>query len=129
MNLTQRPPDTRLGGSQLPRTTLQGDQLQEVAMSVNAKTPFEHVNDVLAQLKEMRHYAKNNVESLTAQWLLFDGELRKLKQAEPIEALMARQGELHDALNEEITALEELAVKLQPPPEEAAGTNAAQARQ
>lgn len=87
-------------------------------MSTDTKTPFEHVNDVLAQLKEMRHYAKNNVESLTAQWLLFDGELKKLKQTERIESLMTRQGELHDALEEEIAVLEELAVKLQPAPEE-----------
>ncbi len=88
-------------------------------MTADTKTPFEHVNDVVAQLKEMRHYAKNNVETLTAQWLLFDGELRKLKHVEPIETLMSRQSELHDALNDEITALEELAVALQPPPENA----------
>jgi hypothetical protein len=88
-------------------------------VSADTKTPFEHVNDVIAQLKEMRHYAKNNVETLTAQWLLFDGELKKLKQAGPIEALMTRQGELHDALNEQIAAFEELAVTLQPPPEQA----------
>jgi citrate synthase len=97
-------------------------------MSTDAKTPFEQVNDVLAQLKEMRHYAKNNVESLTAQWLLFDGELKKLKQAESIEALMTRQSELHDALEKEIAALEELAVKLQPPPEETSATPAAQSQ-
>ncbi|WP_267224123.1 hypothetical protein [Dyella silvae] len=88
-------------------------------MSADTKTPLEHVNDVLAQLKEMRHYAKNNVETLTAQWLLFDGELKKLKQAAPIETLMTHQSELHDALDEEIAALEKLAVTLQPPPEEA----------
>ena len=88
-------------------------------MTTDAKTPLEHVHDTLAQLKEMRHYAKNNVENLTAQWLLFDGELKKLKQAEPIEALMTRQSELHDALNEQIDAFEELAVQLQPPPEDA----------
>lgn len=87
-------------------------------MTADTKTPLEHVNDVLAQLKEMRHYARNNVEALTTQWLLFDGELKKLKQAGPIETLMTRQSELHDALNEQITALEELAATLQPPPEE-----------
>ena len=95
-------------------------------MSAETKTPLEHVNDVLAQLKEMRHYAKNNVESLTAQWLLFDGELKKLKQSDPIEVLMTRQSELHDAIEAEITALEELAVKLQPPPEETASAAPAQ---
>lgn len=89
-------------------------------MTTDTKSPLEHVNDTLAQLKEMRHYAKNNTESLTAQWLLFDGELKKLKHADQIEALMTRQSELHDALNDEIAMLEELAVKLQPPPEEAA---------
>ena len=92
-------------------------------MSADAKTPLDHVNDTLAQLKEMRHYSKNNVERLTAQWLLFDGELKKLKQAGQIEALMTRQGELHDALEAEIGELEELAVQLQPvTEEESAGT-------
>jgi hypothetical protein len=86
-------------------------------MSEEPKTPLEHVNDALAQLKEMRHYAKNNVENLTALWMLFDGELKKLKQVNSIETLMTRQSELHDALNDEITTLEELAAKLEPPPE------------
>ena len=95
-------------------------------MSADAKTSLEHVTDSLAQLKEMRHYAKNNVETLTAQWLLFDGELKKLKQAAQIEMLMTRQSELHDALNEEIAALDDLAMKLQPPPEEASATTPAQ---
>lgn len=89
-------------------------------MSADPKTPLEQVNDVLAQLKEMRHYAKNNVESLTAQWLLFDGELKKLKQSAPIEELMTRQSELHDAFDSEIGVLEQIAVDLQPAPEEAA---------
>jgi len=97
---------------------------EENAMTTDTKSPLEHVNDTLAQLKEMRHYAKNNTESLTAQWLLFDGELKKLKQADKIESLMTRQSELHDALNDEIAVLEELAVKLQPPAEEAAQAEA-----
>lgn len=91
-------------------------------MSADAKTPFEHVNDALARLKEMRHYAKNNVENLTAQWLLFDGELGTLGQTERIESLMTRQSELHDALEEEIAALEELATALQPAPDEDAAS-------
>ena len=88
-------------------------------MTADTKTPLEHVKDVVNQLKEMHHYAKTNVERLTAQWLLFDGELKKLKQADRIEALMTRQGELHDALVADIAALEELVVELTPAEEEA----------
>ena len=84
----------------------------------NAKTAADRVNDTLSQLKEMRHYSKNNVEMLTTQWLLFDGELSKLKQAEKIEGLMVRQGEFHDALEAAIADLEEVKVQLQPAPEE-----------
>jgi hypothetical protein len=90
-------------------------------MSTAHKTPLEHVNDTLAQLKEMRHHSRHNVESLTAQWLLFDGELKKLSHAERVEDLMTRQGELHEAIEAEIAALEELALQLQPPPEEEGG--------
>lgn len=87
-------------------------------MSADTKTPFEHVNDTVVQLKEMRHYAKNNVELLTTQWLLFDGELSKLKRAERIEQLMTMQGQFYDALEAAIADLEALSVELQPPPPE-----------
>lgn len=95
-------------------------------MTATGKSPLEHVNDSLAQLKEMRHYAKNNVENLTAQWLLFDGELKKFDQAERVEQLMTRQSEFHDALDEEIAALEELATKLQPAAEDESGSSPTQ---
>jgi hypothetical protein len=93
-------------------------------MSATSKSPFEHVGDVLKQLKEMRHYSKNNVECLTAQWLLFDGELKKLKESEHIEDLMTRQGELHEALEAEIERLEGLAVELAPKEDEGADSPA-----
>jgi hypothetical protein len=86
----------------------------------NPKTPLDHVNDTLSQLKEMRHYAKNNVELLTREWLLFDGELSKLKQAGKIEDLMGQQSQFYDSLEKVIGEMEELAVQLQPPPEETA---------
>lgn len=88
-------------------------------MSSATKTPFEHVNDTLTQLKEMRHYSKGNVERLSTQWLLFDGELKKLRQAERIEDLMVRAGELHEAIEAEIAELEELSVTLKPAVEDA----------
>lgn len=87
-------------------------------MTADTKTPLELVGDVVNQLKEMRHYAKGNVERLTAQWMLFDGELKKFKQAERIESLMTRQGELYDELEADIAALEELVVELTPKAEE-----------
>ena len=87
-------------------------------MTASTKTPFDHVNDVVKQLKDMRHHSKNNVEHLTEHWLLFDGELKTLKQAEPIEALMTRQSELHSALEAQIEAMEKLAIELTPQEEE-----------
>ena len=83
----------------------------------NAKTPADHVGDTVAQLKEMRHYSKNNVETLTAEWLLFDGELSKLKLADKIADLMDRQGQLHEALENAIADLEEVLEKMKPEPE------------
>ena len=89
-------------------------------MTADTKTPLDQVGAALNQLKEMRHYSKTYVEQLTTQWLLFDGPLKKLKQAGKFEDLMTRQAEFHEALDNEITELEELAVSLQPAPEETA---------
>jgi len=92
---------------------------QEESREPVKKTPADLVADTLAQLKEMRHYSKTNVEHLTATWMLFDGELSKLKRTDKIEDLMNRQGQLHDAIEAVITDLEEVKQELQPPPEEA----------
>ena len=89
-------------------------------MTADTKSPLEQVNDTLAQLKEMRHYSKTYVEQLTTQWLLFDGQLKKLKQAGKFEDLMTRQAEFHEVLDSEIGELEALAASLQPAPEESA---------
>ncbi len=89
-------------------------------MTADTKTPLQQVTDALSQLKEMRHYSKTYVEQLTAQWLLFDGQLKKLKQAGKFEDLMTRQAEFHEALDTEITELEELAISLQPVAEDQA---------
>ncbi|TPG10277.1 hypothetical protein EAH75_05175 [Rhodanobacter glycinis] len=83
----------------------------------HAKTPADHIGNTVVQLKEMRHYSKNNVETLTAEWLLFDGELSKLKLADKIADLMDRQGQLHEALETAITDLEEVLEKMKPEPE------------
>ena len=82
------------------------------------KTPADQIGDTLAQLKEMRHYSKNNVEALTASWLLYDGELSKLKQADRFANLLDQQNALHDALEATITEFEDVLERMQPPPEE-----------
>ncbi|MBX3698013.1 MAG: hypothetical protein R3F08_14645 [Dokdonella sp.] len=84
----------------------------------NAKTPADHLADTLSQLKEMRHYSKTNVEHLTASWMLFEGELKSLKQTEKIEALMNKQGEFHDALEKTIEDLEAQHKEMTAEPEE-----------
>jgi multidrug resistance efflux pump len=89
---------------------------QEESREPVKKTPADHLADTLAQLKEMRHYSKTNVEHLTATWILFDGELSKLKRTDRIEDLMNRQGQLHDALEAVIADLEDAARELQPAP-------------
>ena len=73
------------------------------------KTPADQIGDTLAQLKEMRHYSK---------WLLYDGELSKLKQADRFANLLDQQNALHDALEATIAEFEDVLEKMQPPPEE-----------
>jgi hypothetical protein len=92
--------------------------IEEESREPARKTPADHLTDTLAQLKEMRHYSKTNVEHLTAIWMLFDGELAKLKRVDRIEDLMNRQGQLHDALESVITDLEAALQQLQPKAEE-----------
>ncbi len=87
-------------------------------MTADTKSPLEHVNDTVLQLKEMRHYSKNNVELLTTQWLMFDGELSKLKRAWVVEDLMSKQSQFYDAVEAAIADFEALAVELTPAPEE-----------
>ncbi len=84
----------------------------------HAKTPLDRVKDTLSQLKEMRHYAKTNVETLTAAWLLYDGELSQLKQSATIDDLMMRQSEFYGAIESAISDFEELETSLTPAPEE-----------
>ncbi len=83
-------------------------------MSEETKAPFDDVNDALAQLKAMHHYAKSIVETLSVLRLQFDGGQKKLRQGDLLETLMTHQRELQDSLNDEI-AFEKLLATLQPP--------------
>ena len=94
--------------------------LMERSMSEEiAKTDADYVRDTLAQLKEMQHYSKNNIEVLSGAWMLFEDKLSGLKRTEQLGDLMDRQGQLHDAREAMINDLEGVLEKMQPdPPEE-----------
>jgi hypothetical protein len=62
------------------------------------KTKLEKSKDIIAQLKEMDHYAKANIEKLTEFWLLLEGELKQKQLAKKLEALLNHQNAFHDAL-------------------------------
>lgn len=67
------------------------------------KSQTEHVRDVTSQLKEMRHYAQSNVETLSAHWLAFDqGEYKHDEFAGKINDLLTQQGNLLDELDKTI---------------------------
>jgi len=62
------------------------------------KTKLEKSKDIIAQLKEMDHYAKANIEKLTEFWLLLEGEMKQKQLAKKLEALLTHQNAFHDAL-------------------------------
>ncbi len=71
------------------------------------KTQVEFLQDVTSQLKEMRHYAQTNSETLSAQWLAFDaGEYKNKQFAERIDTLLNQQGKLLDELESVIQDIE-----------------------
>ncbi len=70
------------------------------------KTPLDKSRDIVTQLKEMQHYAKSNIERLTAVWLQLDDELKLKDVAKQVETLLTQQNTLHDALESTIEALE-----------------------
>ena len=80
------------------------------------KTDADYVKDTLNQLKEMQHYSKNNVEALSAAWMLFEDKLSGLKRTDQIGDLMDRQGRLHDAREAMIADLEDVLQQMQPDP-------------
>lgn len=71
------------------------------------KSQTEYVRDVTSQLKEMRHYAQSNTETLSTHWLAFDqGEYKHQEFAQKIDALLTKQGGLLDELDQAIQDME-----------------------
>lgn len=71
------------------------------------KSQTEYVRDVTSQLKEMRHYAQSNTETLSTHWLAFDqGEYKHQEFAQKIDTLLTKQGGLLDELDQAIQDME-----------------------
>ncbi|NLU17302.1 MAG: hypothetical protein GXW94_16300 [Serratia liquefaciens] len=73
----------------------------------NSKTQIDNLRDVVSQLKEMRHYAQSNTETLSAQWLAFDqGEYKHKEFAGAIGDLLNKQGACLEGLETTIQDIE-----------------------
>jgi len=71
------------------------------------KTKTEYLRDVTSQLKEMRHYAQTNTETLSAHWLAFDaGEYKDKEYAGRVEQLINEQSKLLENIDQTIQDLE-----------------------
>jgi len=70
-----------------------------MAEEQTAKTPVEKLKNVVSQLKEMEHYARNNMETLSEIWLLLEEDFKKRKKlAERANDLLKAQGAMEDLL-------------------------------
>lgn len=78
------------------------------------KTPLDKSRDIIAQMKEMEHYARSNIERLTAQWLQIDDELKQKDIAKKVEALLTHQNAMQEALAATIADYETLCTSLEP---------------
>jgi hypothetical protein len=72
------------------------------------KTATEKLKDVVSQLKEMEHYARNNMETLSEIWLLLEEQFKKRNKqlAERANDLLKSQGALEDLLKQVIPEFE-----------------------
>ncbi len=77
------------------------------------KTPVEKLKDVVSQLKEMEHYARNNLEKLSEIWLLLEDDFKKKKKlAERANDLLKAGGALEDLLKKVIEEFEKECTEL-----------------
>jgi hypothetical protein len=100
----------------LPRQPA-GDDPQEdhsMAEEQSEKTPLQKLKNVLSQLKEMEHYARNNMESLSEIWLLLDDEFKKQKTlAERANDLLKAQSTMQEQLGSVIEDFEKASAEME----------------
>lgn len=78
------------------------------------KTPLEKLKNVVSQAKEMEHYARNNMETLSEIWLLLEDEFKKRKMlAERANDLLKAQGAMEELLKKVIGEFEKECAELE----------------
>jgi len=88
-----------------------------MAEEQSEKTPLQKLKNVVSQLKEMEHYARNNMESLSEIWLLLDDEFKKRKTlAERANDLLKAQGAMQEQLASVIEDFEKDCAELEKKP-------------
>ena len=88
-----------------------------MAEEQSEKTPLQKLKNVVSQLKEMEHYARNNMESLSEIWLLLDDEFKKRKTlADRANDLLKAQGAMQEQLASVIEDFEKDCAELEKKP-------------
>ncbi len=78
------------------------------------KTPPEKLKVVVSQLKEMEHYARNNMETLSEIWLLLEEEFKKKKNlAERANDLLKAESAVEELLKKVIEEFEKESAELE----------------
>ncbi len=78
------------------------------------KTPPEKLKVVVSQLKEMEHYARNNMETLSEIWLLLEEEFKKRKNlAERANDLLKAESAVEELLKKVIEEFEKESAELE----------------
>ncbi len=78
------------------------------------KSPLDKSRDIIVQMKEMEHYARSNIERLTAHWLQIDDELKQKDIAKKVEVLLTQQNAMQESLAATIADYEALCTSLEP---------------
>ena len=70
------------------------------------KSVLEKSKEIIAQIKEMEHYSKSNIEKLSEFWLVLDDELKQKEFAGRMEAILSHQNAYHEEISSFITDYE-----------------------
>ena len=88
------------------------------------KTPLELMQDTLAQLKEMAHYAQGNIEKLATLWLTVSESKSQKKYEDGVDEVLKQQNRFQEAIAALIEEFERDAAKLKAEEDKAAAAAA-----